>query len=104
MEKQRIADLLTNEILSYFFGDKFRDCDCVEDDYEMNHAWEYFNDILYAELDNFEKKLHQSVFNTIKDVLKWYEHPEESPLRNADKYNEAKYDTLEDVWNELFNA
>lgn len=50
-KKQEIADKLTNEILSYFFGDRFRECDNVEDDYEMNHAWEYFNDAIYGELN-----------------------------------------------------
>ena len=50
-KKQEIADKLTNEILCYFFGDRFRECDNVEDDYEMNHAWEYFNDAIYGELN-----------------------------------------------------
>ena len=57
MDKQKISDALTNEILSYFFGDEFRECDNVEDNCEMNHAWEYFNELLYAELDRFENIL-----------------------------------------------
>lgn len=57
MEKQKIADSITREILSYFFGDRFRDCDNVEDDREMNHAWEYFNEILYTQLNDFEKNI-----------------------------------------------
>ena len=49
-QKQQKADAITNEILSYFFGDRFKECDNIEDDKEMNHAWEYFNDLIYNEL------------------------------------------------------
>jgi len=57
MEKDRITDRLANEILTYFYGDRFRKCDNLEDDYEMNAAWEYFSEIIYAELYHFEEKL-----------------------------------------------
>lgn len=49
-KKQEIADNLTNEILSYFFGDRFYECDNIEDDHEMCHAWKYFNVVIYEEL------------------------------------------------------
>jgi len=54
-KKQEIADNLTNEILSYFFGDRFRECDNVEEDADMNHAWEYFNGLIYEEINNLVK-------------------------------------------------
>lgn len=40
---QQTADRLTAEIMQYFYGKRFRECENIEDDSEMNLAWEYIN-------------------------------------------------------------
>lgn len=47
---QERADKATNAIMSYFFGDKFNDCDDITEDYEMNHAWEFINELMCGSL------------------------------------------------------
>lgn len=51
MDYQDIADNITNFVLSYFFGDRFYDCENIEDDYELNHAWESINEAVFEELN-----------------------------------------------------
>ena len=48
--KESIADRLTVEILKYFFGRRFLECEVLEEDSEMDNAWEFFNELIYESL------------------------------------------------------
>ena len=50
-DEQEIADNITSYVMGYFFGDRFHDCDNLEDDYEMNHAWESINEAVFEQLN-----------------------------------------------------
>lgn len=50
MSYQDFADNITSAIMQYFFGDRYFKCENIEDDREMNHAYEYFNEIIFEEL------------------------------------------------------
>ena len=48
--RQAIADVICDEICKYFFGYKYETLDNIEDDEEINHAWEYFNEFIHDKL------------------------------------------------------
>ena len=50
MTRQDHADNITSFVMGYFFGDRFHDCENIEDDRELNHAWETINEAVYEEL------------------------------------------------------
>ena len=50
MNHQDFADNVTNAVMGYFFGDEFHNCDDITENHEMNHAWEFINEVVFEEL------------------------------------------------------
>lgn len=51
MSHQDVADNITSFVLGYFFGDRFYDCENIEEDKELNHAWLSVNEAVIEELN-----------------------------------------------------
>lgn len=47
---QKMADELTNEIMSYVYGERFDKTDDITEDEELSKAWDYVNDITFGGL------------------------------------------------------
>ena len=41
---QEMADQLTEDLMSFVFGDRYDNTDDITEDEEMNKAWEYINE------------------------------------------------------------